>query len=70
MERKFIRVVVKGDKFKVARAMADAGVPFAFRKEAGANTVGDVPNSFRAALSVFLGEHPEFEGRLDKYPWK
>jgi len=57
------RIVVKGDKFKVARAMADAGIPFAFVKQAGVNTVGDVGKQHIPRLSKFLNAHPELEGR-------
>jgi hypothetical protein len=57
------RVVVKGDKFKVARAMADAEIPFAFVEQAGVNTVGDVGKQHIPRLSKFLNAHPELEGR-------
>lgn len=58
------RIVLRGDKFKVARALADAHIPFAFVKQAGVNTVGDIGKRHLAKLSKFLGEHPSFEGRF------
>jgi hypothetical protein len=57
------RVVLKGDKMTVARALADAGVPFAFFEQAGVNTVGDVAKQYIPRLVKFLKAHPEFEGR-------
>jgi len=64
---KAYRVVLKGDKFKIARAMADAGIPFIFVAEAGANTVGDVPKQHIQKLGRYLIRHPGFEGRFARY---
>ena len=62
------RVVIRGGKFRVARLLADAGIPFLFVKEAGSNTVGDVPSQHLSKLSTFLHTHPELEGRFAKNP--
>ena len=62
------RVVIRGGKFVVARKLADAGIPFIFVKEAGSNTVGDVPSQHLSKLSTFLHTHPELEGRFAKNP--
>lgn len=64
---KYRRVLLRGDKFKVARAMTDARIPFAFVKESGGYTTGDVGVQHLKKLSRFLGEHPEFEGRYARY---
>lgn len=61
--RRVRRVVIKGDKFKVARIMADAGIPFIFQMEAGPNTVGDVPVSHLNKLTALLNAYPNLEGR-------
>lgn len=58
------RVVLRGGKFAVAQALANSGVPFVFVREAGPNTVGDVPLDHIPTLSAFLRDHPEFEGRF------
>ena len=62
------RVVISGGKFMVARKLADAGIPFRFVKEAGLNTVGEVPRQHLTKLSTFLTKHPEMEGRFAKHP--
>lgn len=58
------RVVLKGDKLTVARTLADEGIPFAFVKQAGPNTVGDVGVQHLPTLRAALERHPELEGRF------
>lgn len=58
------RVVIRGSRFQVARIMADVGIPFAFVREAGPNTVGDIGAQFVGTLAAFLHDHPECEGRF------
>lgn len=65
----FVRVVIKGDKYTVARRLADAGIPFAFVAEAGPNTVGDVHTSHYAALGELLAANTQMEGRDARWPW-
>jgi hypothetical protein len=60
------RVVIRGDKFKIAKIMADAHIPFIFVREAGTNTVGDVPTQHLSKLSKLLKDKPELEGRFAK----
>lgn len=57
-------VVIRGSKCDIAEAMDSAGIPFVFRNEAGYNTVGYVQSTFLPQLSVFLDQHPQFEGRF------
>jgi hypothetical protein len=58
------RVVISGEKFSIARKMADAGIPFIFVREAGGNVVGDVPNQHIAKLRKFGEKHPDIEMRF------
>jgi len=46
--------------------MADAGIPFAFDKQAGPNTVGFVSSAYLDKLFALLDERPELEGRFAK----
>jgi hypothetical protein len=62
------RVVLKGEKFAIARKLADAGIAFIFVHESGGNTVGDVPNQHISKLSKLLSKHPEMEGRFAAHP--
>lgn len=61
------RVVIKGDKFKVARTLADAGIPFIFVRQTGGNTVGDVPSQHISKLRTFLTKRPALQGRFARY---
>ena len=60
------RVVIRGLPAVVARTMADAGIPFAFDKQAGPNTVGFVSSAYLDKLFALLDERPELEGRFAK----
>lgn len=61
------KVVIKGDRFKVARIMADAGIPFIFIREAGSQTVGEVGLTHIPALEALLVARPELEGRYARH---
>lgn len=61
---KATRIVVSGNKFKVAGIMASAGIPFIFVEEAGKNTVGDVPNQHYTKLQDLFLAHPDLDARL------
>lgn len=58
------RVTVRGDKSKIAKVMSDAKIPFAFVKEAGGNTVGDVSREHVNKLRKLLADNPSLEGRF------
>ena len=60
------KVVIKGNAFNVAYRLANAGIPFAFDKQAGCNTVGFVPTDYIPALTHFLYHNPDMEGRYAK----
>jgi hypothetical protein len=61
------RVVLRGSRFRIARLCADAGIPFAFDCEASGNTCGRVSAAFVPMLSKLCDEHPEIEGRFDRF---
>lgn len=61
------RVVIRGEKFRVARIMADHGIPFIFVKEAKGNVVGDVPEQHIQKLSNLLHSRPDLEGRYARH---
>jgi hypothetical protein len=61
------RVVIRGKPLSVARAMGYAGIPFIFVREAGVNTVGDIPNQFIERLRAWAAEHPGAEIRFARH---
>ena len=61
------RVVIRCEKFKLARLLADYGIPFVFERTAGPNTVGKVSAVYVTRLGEFLADHPEFEGRFARH---
>ena len=62
-----LRIVLRGGKFAVARILADHGIPFAFDRESGGNTIGRVGQNSIAKLERLLAQHPELEGRYARH---